>query len=349
MKENGSIKMDEADMNAKKERLVYLDMAKGLAIFTVVYSHILLFGVQMDTGSWIINILRYFYLSGFFFISGYLFYKPSGYGLRGFPQYVWKQTLRILVPTIVVGGCYMFSHGVSMLDAIFDEAKMGYWFTFVLYMILLLTAFLLSLTRDSDKLETIVLFVVMIGCFVLSRLVKLSGNVYFALSANSFIAYVPVFISGVLCRKYNLYFNRLIENKWILSILFLITVSNGYIPCPSFIRGASTVLFIIGLLKKLSSLKQCRSERDMTTRLCTGMAILGKYTLEIYFLHYFLLFYLPKGIGEYLHKLAVLDRSLSFPEFIIIGSLSIAICIASILMAKVIKMIPPISKIALGK
>ena len=60
-----------------KERLLYIDVLRGIAILTVVYSHILLFCVGYSETSFVTDLLRKYFLNGFFFLSGFMAYKSS--------------------------------------------------------------------------------------------------------------------------------------------------------------------------------------------------------------------------------------------------------------------------------
>lgn len=50
-----------------KQRLLYIDVLRGIAILIVIYSHILLFCVGYSETSALTNLLRLYFLNGFFF------------------------------------------------------------------------------------------------------------------------------------------------------------------------------------------------------------------------------------------------------------------------------------------
>lgn len=49
-----------------KQRLLYIDVLRGIAILIVIYSHILLFCVGYSETSALTNLLRLYFLNGFF-------------------------------------------------------------------------------------------------------------------------------------------------------------------------------------------------------------------------------------------------------------------------------------------
>lgn len=78
-----------------------------------------------------------------------------------------------------------------------------------------------------------------------------------------------------------------------------------------------------------------------------GLIYMGRNTLEIYFLHYFLLFPLPMAVGEYLGRLSA--GHIAFAELLIVGSVATAVSIGSIVFAGILKAIPWASRLMFGK
>ena len=54
-----------------KQRLLYIDVLRGIAILIVIYSHILLFCVGYTETSALTNLQRLYYLNGVFFKYGF--------------------------------------------------------------------------------------------------------------------------------------------------------------------------------------------------------------------------------------------------------------------------------------
>jgi hypothetical protein len=73
---------------------------------------------------------------------------------------------------------------------------------------------------------------------------------------------------------------------------------------------------------------------------------IGNNTIEIYFIHYLLLFTLPMAINEYL---SLDGRSSFFKELLIIGSMDLIICAESIVVARIIKSLPYFSRLFFGR
>lgn len=75
---------------------------------------------------------------------------------------------------------------------------------------------------------------------------------------------------------------------------------------------------------------------------------LGTNSLEIYFLHYFLLFPLPVSVGQYLDRIYRTNFSLSMSEFLLVGTFATIISISSILLSRILKLIPYMSLFLFG-
>lgn len=87
-----------------KERLLYIDVLRGIAILTVVYSHILLFCVGYSETSFMTDLLRKYFLNAFFFLSGFMAYKKSPsltLYQTGYFHELWKKVKQLLIPTLL--------------------------------------------------------------------------------------------------------------------------------------------------------------------------------------------------------------------------------------------------------
>lgn len=84
------------------------------------------------------------------------------------------------------------------------------------------------------------------------------------------------------------------------------------------------------------------------------LKVLGQHSLEIYFVHFLLLFSLPSCIGAFLNQLSSDNcwwghSSVGFVEFCIVGSISAIIAVFSIFFAKIIGQIPYLNQLLFGK
>lgn len=121
-----------------KQRLLYIDVLRGIAILIVIYSHILLFCVGYSETSALTNLLRLYFLNGFFFISGFMAYKTFTPSLLEMIKNIWKKITTLLIPTLITGGLYCaYVHG-NPCSFLADPAKGGYWFTIALFIMMII-------------------------------------------------------------------------------------------------------------------------------------------------------------------------------------------------------------------
>lgn len=89
-----------------KQRFLYIDVLRGIAILIVIYSHILLFCVGYSETSALTNLLRLYFLNAFFFLSGFMAYKAPIFNLSQIIRNLWKKITVLLIPTFITGGLY---------------------------------------------------------------------------------------------------------------------------------------------------------------------------------------------------------------------------------------------------
>lgn len=333
-----------------KQRLRFLDAARGLAIYTVVYSHICLFCLPDYNSSAVINFLRSYFLNAFFFISGFLAYRSpnvvSGSLTSGLIKKIWQ----LLIPTIVVGTIYALSHNIGLLVFYGNDAKYGYWFTLTLFEMYVIYFLILKAATifKSRVLQTILLILTAIIFYGIHKTLLWNTALPNALGIGQLTYYMPFFCIGALCNCYSEIIKKAVKIKGgILITCFFAVVLAGYmLPVPSFVSTIAIVAIMTWTIKELY-------KRDYAStvirKMLDGLESLGRNTLEIYFLHYFILFQLPTSVGSYLSALSENDNSLSLPEFIIVGTTVIIICIVCIVLARMLKTIPYISLLAFGK
>lgn len=89
-----------------KQRLIYIDVIRGLCIFVVIYTHVIGFGMADAYPKTIIHeFLTSFFLIMFFFISGMMSYKEGMLtDNRSLISYGWKKIRTLLIPSICVMG-----------------------------------------------------------------------------------------------------------------------------------------------------------------------------------------------------------------------------------------------------
>lgn len=333
-----------------KRRLQYLDAARGLAIFTVVYSHICLFCLPSYDSSAVIDFLRSYFLNAFFFISGFVAYKTTDSLTDSLVSLFTKKAWQLLLPTIIVGTVYALSHHIEILRFYTDAAKYGYWFTIVLFEMYAIYFIILGITSiiSYRYFQAILLTFIAIVFYWLHKNVIANTQIQNVLCLGSLSYYMPFFCLGILCNMFKPLISKVKEvgGGIFITLIFAIVVLGYILPVPMLISNIAIVVIMIWAIK---SLYHSKKSGPITSKILMGLEALGRNTLEIYFLHYFILFPIPVVVGEYFSKLSTGHQSLSTPEFVIIGTVVIIICVICIVFARLLKTIPYISLLAFGK
>lgn len=333
-----------------RQRLLYLDAARGLAIFTVVYSHICLFCLPHYESSVVIDFLRSYFLNAFFFISGVVAYKSTESLPVNIGCLLVKKIKQLLLPTIIVGAVYALSHHIEIISFFTNDAKYGYWFTIVLFEMFVIYYIILgiaSLFRYRHT-QAIILLLIAVTFFWMHKRFMIQTSLQNILCLGSLTYYMPFFCFGILFSHFKPLISNAIKIRSgiFITLVFAVVIAGYLIPVPLFISNLAIVVIVMWLIK---SLYRYYNGVSMTSKILRGLEILGRNTLEIYFLHYFILFSLPMSVGGYLSYLSTSKQSLSIPEFLIIGSVVVLICVISIVIARLLKTIPYISMLAFGK
>lgn len=92
-------------MSVNKERIIFIDQLKGLAMLMVVFGHILNFGVGIKHST-LLTMLTIFDLPLFFFISGYFCYKERVFEPKELLAFLAKKIHNYYVPFIAVALVY---------------------------------------------------------------------------------------------------------------------------------------------------------------------------------------------------------------------------------------------------
>ena len=115
-------------------RLKYVDVAKGVAILSVICGHVLIYDFYGFSEAWdkspLVRFIYSFHMPLFFFLSGIVASLPVS--VRDIPKDIWKRFRILIMPMLVVGGIYSLAtkHDLSFLA---NEMKYGYWYFLALF------------------------------------------------------------------------------------------------------------------------------------------------------------------------------------------------------------------------
>lgn len=259
------------------QRIQYIDRLKGLAIIFVVMGHVFGFS-QPDDG--IIDFIYTFHMPLFMFLSGLVIaVAPT------LPKVLAKWR-RFLVPFFVVGLAFALYRGVGVVGFFRDGSKCGYWYLWVLAIFyLILSAFRFVGSGKRGLIVDMLLFAVV---YVMFLAVLRGFNIIGyddILSVNLCADMFPFFMFGYFARKYRLFdfVRRYPAIAGTSAVAYIIAfVAMGFCGCKSMIvYNLSGLTMVIVLVYVFSTRERLSSIAERM------LGLIGRYSLEIYVLHYF--------------------------------------------------------------
>lgn len=327
------------------KRLSYIDALRGFGIICVVYHHFIVMGMR-DSGyhSPVDELITIFFMPLFFFISGFVSsrYVPT----NSISQAIKKKVLGLLVPTIAIFLLCMTYYNLNPLEWLFAFYKSGYWFTWVLFWIFLCW-FLVD--RIQGKFKTIATIIIAVLLHYASF--KMDPDIPWIglMSANLICENFIYFVVGILFRRNERHILKLIDHKFISIVLFIIACLPIIIHMPRiafFISKLSVVFVLMKVFKYYSSFFDSNN--------CVAKIVnnIGRHTLEIYFIHYFLLFkvdFLCKWLSLLSNDYCFRGHSCVFLiEMLLIGCITLIVCLMCIIIKKGLVPFPWLCRLCFG-
>lgn len=326
---------------------------RGFTMILVVYSHICGMCLGDKWMGWN-DIFFLFRLPCFFFISGWLFEKNDhDWNCATIRNIVKNKFMVQIVPTFIF---LLLLAPPPLFYSRLGTTKGGYWFTFTLFIFFILNIFSSRLVRKQfAKRQDILLFCFTLFISVLAFLYEAYYNRYFRhfgwlanglgfLSLMTWRYYLFFYVGTIVKRHYEAFVR--LTNKPLIPILIIIGfVGIAQIPHTESIPLAYLVFSISGVLGMILVFTFFRLFYTHRFSLISHQALeyIGRRTLDIYLLHYFLLprFLLPYGeqLRSY-HKTPL--------EFIIALTIALIVVGLCLVISRIIRLSPFLARYLFG-
>lgn len=274
----------------QNQRFQYIDRLKGLAMFTVVMGHILVFGMnQRADTNYVEAFIISFNMPLFMFISGFVLKSVPA------PRKLVVRLWRLLQPMLVVGILYVLFLGVDAKMFFCESYNLGYWYmkTLATFLIFLLPFALSGKTKHSVFFDLGIAALIWV---LLSIIKDKFFNTFHDDPIGMAHFYLWIyFIGGFLCRKYDVVavLSRHKALPWIFGTLYIIFFVFSFNPLSHaccidwlytypnavcFLAHSNAVLFLVVVFQKREGSKATISNM---------LAFCGRKSLDIYLFHYF--------------------------------------------------------------
>lgn len=347
-----------------KQRLVYIDVIRGLCIFVVVYTHVAEFctGGMYYPKTSVHQFLTSFFLTMFYFISGMMCYKDDMLpNIRSLLHFLVKKVRTLLVPSVIVSGGYSLIVEKSLKPVFCPLNLWIAWFTYVLFFVSVIFGIVMYGCSKTGRRNTrMVLLLCVAACsYMLSRRGVDAGQYEICFRLHAVLYYLPFFFFGSLCKMVPKILGAVETNDFCAFILCGVAVAGLVIEgVPLVVRNVLVIMMVYYLTKKYTEqalgTEQCYWASLAEKRFVGFFKVLGRNSLEIYFLHFILLFRLPDALVGYLVSLNNDEcwwggSSASFAELLVVGSLSSVVAVGSVLFAMLLMRIPYVGLLLFGK
>lgn len=329
-------------------RICYLDCLRGIVMLMVVFCHVCEFSLDSQENLWICHIFGIIMLSGFFFVSGYFSRICQNGGA------IVKRLRYMLLPTISMFFLYVFAYWGNLDRLAFclhNEYKWGYWFTFALFLMNVLhwtvSALVKTIPFKEQKKEQWIL-VFMLAVIVFIVLLKgwdnrnNGGSLINWFSLRLIAMYFPFYLMGVMCKHFNHLFHRIVTNDYIIGMA-MVFFTGSLFHRGGFYYGLLQGGFGIILLYRFCF--QYRNILSSNTIVGKQLSLIGRNTLPIYLIHYFLLL----GMKLFVVGIYLDAKSQWLMIFVIALSLTIMVAYFSIAIKRIMDISKPLSSLLIGK
>ena len=325
----------------KSNRIGYIDALRGMAMILVVYFHIAAYGF----GSYEIgynDIIERFRMPTFFFISGWLFYKAGRiWDRKTITGMIRKKFMVQIIPTVVFQLLYLTMFNLLDINS-FGSDKRGYWFTFVLfeYFVIYILAEALINRKDSAIGEMrvfVIMLLLSITAFYYAkyytRYATELGTWKDILGFLSFvkIRHIIFFWFGTFVRRHFDLFIHLTNNKYITAILIVLFTAIIVWPVVLSINGVEYLAYLVaglsGTVICFTFFRIHEQHFSQETWYGRGLQLIGRRTLDIYLIHYFVIPYDLVSLDtwlQYHHNTLFVPMALILALWVVIISLVIS-------------------------
>ncbi|MDE7342970.1 MAG: acyltransferase [Muribaculaceae bacterium] len=295
-------------------RLNWIDALRGLTMISVVMVHVLVGGFGLNPDQSALAILRgTFTLPLFFFVSGFFLYHP----LQDWTPTRIRATLRVRA-TALVGGTALFAtlffivtHRGNPLAWLPDGNFVEYWYTISLFQIFIWYMVAVVIGRILGRKTFRGLLFTAMAASVLLPFTPAAQSYWCYWWLNEKTAlYFQFFAIGMLVKSHQSGFFAWLERPWVLTLLivgYTASLLGGWSYAEYWAEHSPVVLTLIhetlsryfGLLLVLRIFYSARDRFENPGRFMSRWLLIGRRTLDIYFLHYF---FLPRmrWLGIYL-------------------------------------------------
>lgn len=296
------------------KRIEYIDALRGVTMILVIYFHIACYSFGNDDMAYN-SIIEKFRMPTFFFISGWVFFKANRmWDHNTIKGIISKKFMVQIIPFLFFMLLYLYTFDYWEI-ASFGSDKKGYWFTFVLfeYFVLYIGAEALLNKKNTNQGEFRVMsFVIILSiiafyyAMIYTRYATELGNWKTILGLFSFvkIRHFIFFWFGTFVKRHFEVFVKYTNNQYFMAVIiaiysFMIVYPSIY-SSKGFEYPAYLFTGLTGIIIFFTFFRKNEIFFSKDKWIGNSLQFIGRRTLDIYLLHYFILPYNLQYIGSWL-------------------------------------------------
>lgn len=340
------------------KRIEYIDAMRGFTMILVVVAHVILYSYHgIDGFNWG-RFFKLFRMPLFFFISGFIMYKASRIWNGEVTLDFLKKKFKVqIIPTVVFFSVFAFLYHLDFYGNIIHKAKGGYWFTLTLFVYFFFFSTISMLCsrlcrKNGEARSYIILLTLAVGFifFDTKYVDKFAADHHIALICN--IAqwrYFIFFVIGVLTRRYFDRITKLLDNSRFMTIVIAAFVGSLLLwygkDCNMWWKKLELLAWgLLRIIVVFSFFKKHEASFAKGTVLGNSLQYIGRRTLDIYLIHYFLVPQNLQVLGDFFKENS--NPTIELFVTLIISLIVIGLCL---LVSNVIRLSPTLAYWLLGQ
>lgn len=292
------------------KRIEYIDAMRGFTMILVVFSHVLLFTFQRGGDSFSFNdIFVTFRMPLFFFLSGFLMYKPGRFDSIGKTgEFIRKKFVVQIIPTLVFSAAFCFLYSRSYGGLLHDTSKNGFWFTYTLFFYFLIYSIgdlvLGKFLHSRAKLIAGAAMAVLVYAFSKYSLLPTcpwyGSTLYWLIGFNNLQFFLFFFFGATVKRWFGRVETLLDSKAGIAALVSLFLLFEIALYAPASRAALTSVSYSLwsvvktmagfwGILVVLAFFRKYQHAFSSEKAIGRSLQYIGTRTLDIYLLHLFLI------------------------------------------------------------
>lgn len=304
-----------------KQRIEYLDALRGFTMILVVFSHILLctFQKPANSGFGFNDIFSTFFMPLFFFISGFLMYKPGRFiKWKDVMAFIANKFLTLIIPTLFFSLLFSIIFQRRFIDLMTEASKFGFWFTYTLFFFFFIYALGDHLIgqRLSKPLKCILGFLIAAIVYALAKYSLTPACPWHGSTVNHLLGFANFqhflfFFFGAFVSKFKERFHSLLGGEktmaGIISLFLFLQLIIQLPSCRGWLTGISFSFYsitksfaaLISVIATYAFFWKYHTLFKKDKLIGSTLQRIGIRSLDVYLLHLFLIYVNLAPVGKF--------------------------------------------------